>query len=95
MLWKIIGSAAAVLTMFSFIPQIIKINKTKSAQDVSLVTLLQLTLGVCLWIAYGIYRKDAIIITANSVTLVTLIILLTLYTIYGRTNNEKGIYHRD
>jgi len=84
MFWTIIGSSAAVLTMFSFIPQIIKTMKTKSAKDVSLVTLFQLSLGVSLWIVYGIYLKDIIIITANSVTLTTLIILLFLYFNYGR-----------
>jgi len=84
MLWSIIGSSAAILTMFSFIPQIIKVIKTKSAKDVSLVTLFQLSLGVSLWIVYGIYLKDIIIITANSVTLTTLIILLFLYFNYGR-----------
>lgn len=84
MFWSIIGSTAAVFTMFAFIPQIIKVLKTKSVKDVSLVTLLQLSLGVTLWIAYGIHLKDAIIITANSITLVTLIILLCLYFNYRR-----------
>lgn len=84
MVWLIIGSSAAVLTMFSFIPQIIKVIKTKSAKDVSLITLVQLSLGVSLWIAYGIHLKDTIIITANAITLSTLIILLFLYLSYGR-----------
>jgi MtN3 and saliva related transmembrane protein len=83
MLWTIVGSTAALLTMFSFFPQIFKILKTKSARDMSLVTLLQLSSGVSLWILYGLYLKDAIIITANSVTLISLIILLSLYFIYG------------
>lgn len=86
MFWTIIGSSAAILTMFSFIPQIIKALKTKSVKDVSLVTLVQLSLGVLLWIAYGFYLKDPIIITANSITLATLIILLCLYFNYGRIN---------
>ena len=84
MLWTIIGISAAILTMFAFIPQIIKVLKNKSAKDVSLITLLQLSSGVLLWIAYGIHLKDAIIITANSVTLTTLILLLFLYFNYGR-----------
>jgi MtN3 and saliva related transmembrane protein len=84
MLWTIIGASAAVLTMFSFIPQIVKVLKTKSAKDVSLITLLQLSSGVLLWIAYGIHLKDAIITTANSITLTTLILLLFLYFNYGR-----------
>lgn len=82
--WTIIGGGAAILTMFGFVPQIVKILKTRAVKDVSLITLLQLSLGVSLWIAYGIYLKDLIIITANSITLVTLVILLYLYFNYGR-----------
>jgi len=84
MFWSIIGFTAATLTMFSFIPQIFKVIKTKSAKDVSIITLFQLSLGVSLWIAYGWHLKDVIIIGANSITLVTLIILLFLYFNYGR-----------
>jgi len=84
MFWSIIGSTAAALTMFSFIPQIIKAVRTKSAKDVSLITLLQLTTGVILWTAYGIYLKDKIIILANGVTFLSLFTLLFLFFKYGR-----------
>jgi MtN3 and saliva related transmembrane protein len=84
MVWRVIGSMAAVLTMFSFLPQIVKIIRKKSASDVSLATILQLSLGVSLWIAYGIARKDLIIIIANVVTLSTLVILLYLYFNYAK-----------
>ena len=84
MFWRIIGLTAATLTMFAFIPQIIKILKTNSVEDVSVTTLLQLAIGVTLWILYGWHLKDAIIITANSITLVSLITLLILYFKYGR-----------
>lgn len=83
MLWTIIGSTAAGLTMFAFIPQIFKALKNKSVRDVSLVTLFQLSLGVSLWIIYGAHLKDIIIITANIITLFSLIILLALYFYYG------------
>ena len=83
-MWLLIGFSAASLTAFAFIPQIIKIFKSKSIKDVSLFTLLQLSLGVSLWIAYGIHLKNAIIITANSITLFSLIILLFLYFCYRR-----------
>jgi MtN3 and saliva related transmembrane protein len=82
MLWTFVGAIAATLTMFSFIPQIIKVLKTKSAKDVSIITILQLSLGVTLWIVYGIARGDPIIITANTVTLATLIITLFLHFRY-------------
>lgn len=86
MVWKIIGMIAAVLTMFSFIPQIVKSVKTRSVKDVSLLTLWQLSAGVFLWIVYGVYRRDFIIITANLVTLTTLFTLLYLHFNYGKEN---------
>lgn len=82
MIWTIVGSAAATLTMFAFIPQIIKIAKTKSASDVSFFTILQMCLGVTLWLLYGLHIKDAIIIIANGITAVSLIFLLILYFRY-------------
>jgi len=84
MFWRIIGLTAATLTCLAFIPQIIKILKTNSVEDVSVTTLLQLAIGVTLWILYGWHLKDTIIITANSITLVSLITLLILYFKYGR-----------
>jgi len=75
---------AATLTMFSFIPQIARSLRTKSVKDVSPVTLFQLSSGVFLWMIYGIYRKDPIIIWANAVTLISLSVLIFLYFKYGR-----------
>lgn len=84
MIWTVIGSIAAILTMLSFVPQIVKSFRTKSVRDVSPITLFQLSLGVGLWIIYGIYRQDPIIICANSVSLVTLIMLIFMYFKYGK-----------
>ena len=88
MFWKIIGVSAAVLTMFGFVPQIVKVFKTKSAKDVSILTLVQFALGTILWIVYGVYLKNAIIITANIVTLTTLLILISMYIFYTRFKSK-------
>ena len=79
MLWTCIGIAAALLTMFGFVPQIIKMQKTKSAEDVSGFTLIQFSIGAVLWILYGTHLGDAIIIGANSVSLVIILTALALY----------------
>jgi len=89
MFWVIIGAVAATLTMLSFVPQIIRSLRTKSVKDVSPVTLFQLSAGVFLWIIYGIYRKDPILIIANTVTLITLAILLYLYFKYGLMSSRQ------
>lgn len=90
MFFTVIGVAAAILTTFSFIPQIIKVYRNKSAKDVSLLTLLQLSGGVFLWVIYGIYRSDPIIIAANSITLISLITLLFLWYRYARIENKAN-----
>ncbi|HPL82902.1 MAG TPA: lipid-A-disaccharide synthase N-terminal domain-containing protein [Candidatus Omnitrophota bacterium] len=84
MIWTLIGASAATLTMLSFIPQIMRSYKSKHVKDLSPVMLFQLSLGVSLWIIYGVHRKDPIIVGANSVTLITLIILIMMYFTYGK-----------
>jgi MtN3 and saliva related transmembrane protein len=79
MLWMVLGIAAASLTMFGFVPQIIKMWKTHSANDVSGLTLIQFGAGVALWMLYGIHLEDFIIIGANATSLATLIIALGFY----------------
>lgn len=86
-MWPLVASAAAALTMLSFVPQIIKIWRTRSAADVSLITILQLLSGVILWIAYGIHRRDIFIIIANTVSCLSLIVLLALYARFSRAGS--------
>lgn len=79
MVWTVVGIAGASLTMFGFVPQIIKMWKTRSVKDVSGLTLVQFGAGVALWMLYGIHLRDFIIIGANAVSLVTLLIALIFY----------------
>ena len=79
MVWTVVGIAGASLTMFGFVPQIIKMWKTRSVKDVSGLTLVQFGAGVALWMLYGIHLRDFIIIGANAVSLATLLIALVFY----------------
>ncbi|MFA5199473.1 MAG: SemiSWEET transporter [Candidatus Omnitrophota bacterium] len=90
MFWTTIGAIAALLTSLSFVPQIARSLRTRSVKDVSLVTLYQLSCGVGLWIVYGSYRKDPIIILANAVSLLTLFILIYLYFKYDCVSRPAG-----
>ncbi len=64
-----LGLLAGGLTTISFVPQVLKIWKTKSAEDVSLKMFLALCMGVALWLVYGFIKKDTAILVTNSVTL--------------------------
>jgi MtN3 and saliva related transmembrane protein len=82
--WYIIGISAALLTTFGFVPQIIKMIRTRSVKDVSLATLFQFSAGVILWTLYGIHLGDPIIIAANFITFMTLVAAIVLYRRYNR-----------
>lgn len=80
--WYALGAVAATLTSFGFVPQIVKMWRTKSVRDVSPLTLLQFIAGVLLWTVYGVHLKDPVIIAANVVSLSTLAVTLTIYFRY-------------
>ena len=77
-----LGYAAGFLTTIAFVPQVLKIWRTKSAKDVSLATFAAFTLGVVLWLLYGIARQEPPIIIWNSVTLVLAVAILVMKVKY-------------
>lgn len=87
-LWPVVGTAAAALTSFGFMPQVLRMWRRRSVGDVSVVTLGQFAAGVLLWTFYGFYLGDPIIIAANMLTLATLIAGLILYARYR--NGDPG-----
>ena len=72
----IVGFFAGALTTVSYIPQAIKIWKSKSTKDLSLITFLLLILGLSLWLTYGILLKDLPLIIANAVAISLIFVIL-------------------
>jgi MtN3 and saliva related transmembrane protein len=65
-----IGFIAASLTTIAFVPQVRKVWRTRSAKDVSLGMYSLFTLGVAMWLFYGILIHAWPVIVANAITLV-------------------------
>lgn len=65
---EVIGLTAAVLTTASFVPQVYKIWKSKSAEGVSLTMFLMFFIGVILWTIYGFSIESLSVTIANSIT---------------------------
>ncbi len=78
-----IGSAAAALTTTSFIPQVWKVWRSRHTADISLVMYAMFTLGVALWLTYGILMQSWPIIAANLVTLLLAGAVLTMKVKFG------------
>ena len=79
----IIGLLAATCTTLSFLPQVIKIVKTKKTSDISLLMYVVLTTGILLWVMYGLLTIDLPIILANSITFILALIVLILKIKHG------------
>lgn len=84
LLVKITGIAAGVMTAVSMLPQVIKIAREKKTEDVSLIMLFILIIGIALWIVYGFMREDMPIIFTNSFSLLVNITLIVLRIKYKK-----------
>ena len=75
---EIIGFAAGVGTTTAFVPQVIKAWKSKHTKDISLTTFIILSIGMFLWLVYGILINSFPIIAANAVSLILALTILIL-----------------
>ena len=80
---ELIGFIAAVCTTFAFLPQVIKIWKTKQTKDLSLRMYTIMFIGICLWFVYGLRINSLSIILANIVTGV-LVFTILVYIFKGK-----------
>ena len=65
----VLGLVAGGLTTFAMLPQLIKILKTKSTKDISLLLFIMAFLGVILWLVYGFLINDIPVIVGNAISL--------------------------
>ena len=79
-----IGSIAAVCTTISFVPQLVRVWKRKSARDISLWMFLFFSFGVACWLVYGIGIHSTPVILANAATLALALAILILKLRYDR-----------
>jgi MtN3 and saliva related transmembrane protein len=64
-----VGALAATLTTLSFLPQVVKTWRSRSATDLSWVWLLAFSAGLFFWLLYGLAIGSWPVIGANAITL--------------------------
>lgn len=80
----VIGYLAATMTTISFLPQLIRVVKLRSARDISLGMFLIFSLGTTFWLAYGLLVHSAPVAAANAVTLALSVSILVLKLRFDR-----------
>jgi MtN3 and saliva related transmembrane protein len=73
-----LGYVAATLTTASFVPQAWLIFRTRNVSGISLAMYSAFTLGIALWLAYGVMLGAWPIIIANIITLVLATCILVM-----------------
>jgi MtN3 and saliva related transmembrane protein len=77
-LTDLLGYVAATLTTLSFVPQAVYTFRTRNVAGISLGMYSIFTLGVALWLAYGVALGEWPIIVANAITLALAATILAL-----------------
>jgi MtN3 and saliva related transmembrane protein len=74
----LVGFLAATLTTISFVPQALHTFRTKDVSGISLGMYSAFTVGVALWLVYGILLNAWPVVIANIITLVLAVTILAM-----------------
>jgi MtN3 and saliva related transmembrane protein len=81
---EILGLVAGAFTTFGLIPQVIRILKLRSAQEISLLFTILYLAGGLTWLSYGIIDALLPIIFWNAIAVAITAMLLYAKLKYGR-----------
>ena len=71
-----LGMSAGIVSSITFLPQVIKTWRTRSAKDISLMMFLFATISVIMWLVYGLLISNTPIIFTNATILVLSLVML-------------------
>jgi len=80
---ELLGLLAAALTTFAFLPQAARVWRRRSASDISLAMFVLFTIGVALWLIYGLWIGSIAVIAGNAVTLALSLSILVAKLKFG------------
>lgn len=79
----LVGATGAVLTTLCWLPQALKVIREKETRALSLPATVAFSLGVVLWLVYGLAIGDWPLIGSNAVTLALMVPILAMKLRYG------------
>ena len=86
---ELIGYLAAMLTTLSFVPQAWHTFRTRDVRGISLGMYSVFTVGVALWLVYGVLLAAWPIVVANGVTLSLALTILVKKLRYGHASSRR------
>ncbi len=86
---NVIGTTAALCSMASFTPQVVKIWREKDASSVSFHMYVITVTGFVLWVIYGFSLKSWPLIASNSVCVLLSAVILVLKLRFGKNGGAS------
>ena len=83
-MYQLVGYAAGIMSSIGFVPQTLKAFQTKRVRDVAFWQPFLLTIGMILWLSYGIILKDPPMILANTFAIACNVALLIMKFAYAK-----------
>lgn len=80
---ELIGGIAATITTLCWVPQALKVIRTRETRAISLVMYCMLAVGIALWLVYGLLIQSWPLIGANAVTIIPVLIILGMKLRFG------------
>ncbi len=81
---NLIGYAAATMTTASFLPQLVRVVRLRSARDISLAMFLVFSCGTFAWMVYGFLSHSPPVWIANAITFLLSMSILILKLRFDR-----------
>lgn len=84
------GLVAGFLTTLAYVPQVLKVWRSRTARDISLIMFLLMNVGIALWLVYGLLIGSPGLIAANTVTLCLTAAVLAAKLKFDRPSGRPG-----
>jgi MtN3 and saliva related transmembrane protein len=88
---NLIGYAAATMTTISFLPQLIRVVRLRSARDISLIMFLVFSCGTFTWMVYGFLSHSPPVWIANVVTFALSLSILIMKLHFDRSPSPETV----
>ncbi len=81
---ELVGFAAATLTTCAFVPQVLMVWRQRGAPGISTGMYIMFTVGIALWLAYGLALRSWPMVIANGITLLLALCILGMKLYFER-----------
>ena len=78
-----LGAIAATLTTIAFVPQALKVIRSRETRGISLLMYATFTVGIGFWFAYGVVLQSWPMIVSNAITFALAATILALKLRFG------------